>query len=247
MESWWGVGLLFRSDHSVPDSQALYEESVILVRAHTEDEALQQGAELATAEEVSYEAMPGDEVSWKFVRVTRAFEMIDPEPKVGAEVFSRFLSWHLAAALEPNGAVDGIKREGVEAVVSIEAMLPNGLHDASLLSVAFDTRERELHLELAADISDADAGETEVRPRRGVLTIDDAVLYELPIEALAPNAGQGGLWIESASREWTAQRAEPGKDQSDRFLHELFLRNQNKSIVFSGRSARWEWLETVTP
>jgi hypothetical protein len=88
---WFAVNLLFESTHpGHPESEFLWEERIVLVRADTEEQARHEGELIGKAEEHEYTAATGELVLWVFRRV----ESVCAIPKLdhGTELFSRFLS-----------------------------------------------------------------------------------------------------------------------------------------------------------
>ena len=56
-----------------------------------EEDARKKGMEFAIASRAEYRNVEGELVRWKFDRVESIYEILEPELKSGAEVFSRFL------------------------------------------------------------------------------------------------------------------------------------------------------------
>lgn len=104
----WSVALLFERIHpqsaKVPDDP-LWEESIIVVEASSEEEAQKKAETLAKKDEVSFRAVSGEEVEWKFVGVIDSHEILDEVVVEGTEVFSRFLRKKpaMGGESEPNG------------------------------------------------------------------------------------------------------------------------------------------------
>jgi len=69
----------------------LWEESILLLQANSEEEAREEAVRLGTASGVTFRAVSGERVIWEFVRVTDMHEILDESLKHGTEVFSRFL------------------------------------------------------------------------------------------------------------------------------------------------------------
>ena len=88
---WYAANLLFKSTHSQSGDDELWEESIRLVDAESEDMALKKAQIIGANEKVAYLAQEGDKVTWEFVRVDRVFEISDEQLRNGAELFSRFL------------------------------------------------------------------------------------------------------------------------------------------------------------
>jgi hypothetical protein len=90
---WFCVSLTFERVHPETNrDEPLWEQSLILVDALSEGHAAIRGAALGKAREISFDAISGENVQWRFVRVGEIFEISDALPKEGSEVFSRFLS-----------------------------------------------------------------------------------------------------------------------------------------------------------
>lgn len=91
---WYSASLLLKRIHpraAVGTDEALWEESIVLIEANSEDEAREEAERLGGKENQSFQAVSGEEVRWEFVRVTAIHELLDESLKNGTEVFSRFL------------------------------------------------------------------------------------------------------------------------------------------------------------
>jgi hypothetical protein len=91
---WYCVTLIFERLHpnvAAFNDEPLWEESLILVEAVETEEAKTKAMGIAKTKEISFEAISGEAVRWRFVEVGDTFEILDQLPKDGAEVFSRFL------------------------------------------------------------------------------------------------------------------------------------------------------------
>src|SRR2546429_32691 len=90
---WYGVNLLFKSVHNQTpsDNEPLWEESVCLVEAASEEEAHQSGERLGRSKEHEYISATGDLVKWRFEKVESVYGILDDAISSGTEVFSRFL------------------------------------------------------------------------------------------------------------------------------------------------------------
>jgi len=96
--TWYAVNLLFKSTRE-DGSLGLWEESLRLVEAGTEQEALEKGRALGAAEgSESFETISGVRVEWTFERAERAYA-IDADLGEGTELFSRFLRESEVASL----------------------------------------------------------------------------------------------------------------------------------------------------
>ena len=94
-EVWFAASLLFeRTFNNGPVAPALYEETIILVRAQGDDEttALKKAMKLGKAASHSYKNADGETVNWTFKEVLRVTQLFDTEIAEGSEVYSRFLN-----------------------------------------------------------------------------------------------------------------------------------------------------------
>lgn len=101
--NWYAVKVLFESVHSgkpLPDKvdehyynndEKLFEESIILVKAATIEQACTIAREQAKQSEHEYSNAYGQLVKWKLVNILHAFELNDDEIENGTEIYSRFI------------------------------------------------------------------------------------------------------------------------------------------------------------
>ncbi|SCN09141.1 Uncharacterized protein BCINRASA_05293 [Bacillus wiedmannii] len=99
----YAVKLLFESVHSgEPDPtridehyeeshNTLFEESIILVKANSIEEAHELGEKIAILSEESYDNMYDEQVTWTFRKVLHVFELDDTSFETGKELYARFL------------------------------------------------------------------------------------------------------------------------------------------------------------
>ena len=99
----YAVKLLFESVHSgEPDPtkidehyeenpDTLFEESIILVKANSIEEAHELGEKIAILSEESYDNMYDEQVTWTFRKVLHVFELDDTSFETGKELYARFL------------------------------------------------------------------------------------------------------------------------------------------------------------
>jgi len=87
------VSLLFKAVHRKPENgdDPLWEESIVLIEADTEEDARVQGEMLAKEQEIEYEVKGGDSVVWQFELIERVFQIDNESLVSGTEIFSRFL------------------------------------------------------------------------------------------------------------------------------------------------------------
>jgi len=86
---WFSAKLLFQSN--VDDGQnlsPLYEESIRLIEADTEDEARSKSEQLGKNEEHDYKNESGHTVKWNFVEVMEIQDLCESNIYDGMEVFS---------------------------------------------------------------------------------------------------------------------------------------------------------------
>jgi hypothetical protein len=90
-DKFYSASILSRSirNNSV-SSHDLWEESVILIRADTPEEAMEKATATGRSMGTTYEAIDGSMVTWEFFKVESVFEILDTIGE-GAEIFSRFL------------------------------------------------------------------------------------------------------------------------------------------------------------
>ncbi|BAQ10614.1 bh3086 protein [Bacillus sp. OxB-1] len=98
--TWFTVALLYESVHEGQPTRVdadynattkTYEESHILVKASSAEEACVLGEQLGKDNEQSYENQYGETVHWILVKVLDCFELLDDDIGMGMEVYSRFL------------------------------------------------------------------------------------------------------------------------------------------------------------
>ena len=88
---WFAAKLLFKSIHtSVPETDPVREEQIVLIRATTENEAKTKATKRGEQGEHGYKTVTGDMTTWKFDSVY-IHRIEDAELIDGTEIFSRFL------------------------------------------------------------------------------------------------------------------------------------------------------------
>lgn len=99
----YAVKLLFESVHSgEPDStkmdghyeenhDTLFEESIILVKASTSEEAHALSEQIAIQSEHTYVNMYDEQITWTFRKVLHVFELDNAPFETGKELYARFL------------------------------------------------------------------------------------------------------------------------------------------------------------
>lgn len=92
--NWYGASVFLESVHSsqeIKEVDALWEEVIFLVRAHSEEDAAAIAQEMAKEKEVAYKNAAGGMSEWRVSSVSRVVEIDGEDIGVGTEVFSRFL------------------------------------------------------------------------------------------------------------------------------------------------------------
>ncbi|MED0947582.1 DUF4288 domain-containing protein [Bacillus mobilis] len=99
----YAVKLLFESVHSGEPNptkmdehyeehhDTLFEESIILVKANSLEEAYKLGEKIAMQSEDTYDNMYDEQVKWTFRKVLHVFELDDTPFETGKELYARFL------------------------------------------------------------------------------------------------------------------------------------------------------------
>jgi hypothetical protein len=87
---WYAASLLFKSSRKRSEEPPLWEESIRLIQASSDQDAKVKAERLGKDSEVSFEA-DGETVTWRFERIERLFSVEEELGKDGIEVFSRHL------------------------------------------------------------------------------------------------------------------------------------------------------------
>jgi hypothetical protein len=91
---WFTASLLYKSRHpDQPETERLWEESIVLIHAADEDEARRKAEEIGKGQEVEYVAAAGNQVRWTFEKIESIHEVLAEHLEHGTELFSRFLSF----------------------------------------------------------------------------------------------------------------------------------------------------------
>lgn len=95
---WYSVKILFESVHiknedisDNPYDEKLFEESIFLIKAKTEEQAYDNGKEHGIKAQTEYLNVYGETVRWTFIKVIDVFELSDDNIESGTEVYSRFI------------------------------------------------------------------------------------------------------------------------------------------------------------
>ncbi|MFI7117505.1 DUF4288 domain-containing protein [Amycolatopsis sp. NPDC049868] len=81
--------IVYESLSSAPDAAPLYEETVTLFVADTDDEARSKAHLYGVEREVSYQNRDGDTITWKLKHVIDVAEVADSPPGDRAEIYTR--------------------------------------------------------------------------------------------------------------------------------------------------------------
>ncbi|ASU79876.1 DUF4288 domain-containing protein [Actinopolyspora erythraea] len=82
--------LVTESTSDSPDFQPLYEESFVLLTAHSEEEALEKAREYGKQQEISYHNEHQQLVTWRLKHVVEVKQVEDATFDDGSELYSRF-------------------------------------------------------------------------------------------------------------------------------------------------------------
>ena len=88
---WFSVKVKFVCDvdDNIRELEKLYEYSIRLFKAKSEDEAFAKAVKYFQQEDCSYKNINGNEVSWNFVEIIEIQDLYEEEIFDGIEVFSR--------------------------------------------------------------------------------------------------------------------------------------------------------------
>lgn len=89
MKTWFAVKILFRADALDSSDQNMFEESIRLVKAETESEALLISEQLGKTNEHQYANEFGETVHWSFVEVLEIQDLCETAIFEGVEVYSK--------------------------------------------------------------------------------------------------------------------------------------------------------------
>jgi len=90
--SFFTVAVLFRSlrdGRYLPEN--LWEESFLLLRATSDEQARTKAASIASAKRLTYRASTGETLTWEFFKISASYELSDDQLADGTEIFSRHL------------------------------------------------------------------------------------------------------------------------------------------------------------
>ena len=88
---WYAANIFMQSHSEATDSNGLWEESIVLVDAESEAEAIDIAEIEGRSKESQYANADNRNVSWKFVKVERVCAIEATTLTSGIELFSRFL------------------------------------------------------------------------------------------------------------------------------------------------------------
>lgn len=92
---WYSALILRQRTHpeiQVSMDKPLWEESVVLIEADSEQDASIKAEELGARGDISFRAVSTAMVQWKFVKILEIHEILDDSFRHGTEVFSRFIN-----------------------------------------------------------------------------------------------------------------------------------------------------------
>lgn len=89
---WFSAKLIFKSSvDDGTDLPSLCEESIRLIEANNEKEALEKSNQLGASEAHEYKNDLGNTVKWRFVKVTEIQDLCEQSIYDGMEVYSKLL------------------------------------------------------------------------------------------------------------------------------------------------------------
>jgi hypothetical protein len=89
---WFSAAILLKSEAADrAPRDLLWEESIVLVRADSEQDAVKLATQLGRRQETQYTIEGGAELRWLFDRVERVFAIEADDLESGTELFSRLL------------------------------------------------------------------------------------------------------------------------------------------------------------
>ncbi len=95
---WYSVSLLFKSTHlNEPEVSPLWEESIILIKANSEEEARRESIRIGKEAEHEYSVLYDQKeklrgtVKWTFEQIESIYQVEKENLAHGTELFSRFL------------------------------------------------------------------------------------------------------------------------------------------------------------
>lgn len=89
---WYSVNVLLRSE-------SLWQESVVLFEASTEDDVRRLSEEYGRRQECEYIAGNGRRIHWRFAAIQSIHQLESEHITTGVEIFSRFLRQSEAESL----------------------------------------------------------------------------------------------------------------------------------------------------
>lgn len=88
-QSYYAAVLVFESSSNEDNHQPLYEESVVLVEASSEENAEERAIQLGKAQETSYQNQDGQTINHRFKCLLEVQLVQDDQIKHGSTVYSR--------------------------------------------------------------------------------------------------------------------------------------------------------------
>ncbi len=89
-EAWFAARLLFESKLPA-DSEALFEERLVLIKSDSLDDAQKKAVKIGASSGEEYKNIEGDTVAWTFKEVLDLVELTDIAIGDGSEVYHHFL------------------------------------------------------------------------------------------------------------------------------------------------------------
>lgn len=88
---WFSARIILESVHSEDDPEPVFEESILLIRAQSEEEARSRAEALARDSEHEYDTAAGGHARWEFREVLEIIPLWLDGLGDGSEVYYRFI------------------------------------------------------------------------------------------------------------------------------------------------------------
>jgi len=94
--------LLYESSSAAPGYRPLYDESFVLIKASSPEEAKEKASTYAKREQTSYRNEQGEEISWSLKQVIDVTAVLDESLEDGSDLYSRhFRNYEAYRLFEP--------------------------------------------------------------------------------------------------------------------------------------------------
>lgn len=90
---WYSARIVMQAVHTQERvREKLFEDSIILIRAASDEEARRRAEKVGRSREHAYLNMYGKRVEWVFFKLLDLVEVLEDPPRDGSEVYYRFLN-----------------------------------------------------------------------------------------------------------------------------------------------------------